>query len=109
MLFTIQVFTIVWLVFGLGFIFMINLLMMDHMRGISKQLMRSSKKSIKKLRKFAKGSVEGGQTRIKEISQRKTSLKRVNSAPSICTPSAFKKGLDMCLEEDGEMFVQEVV
>ena len=104
MLFTIQVFTIVWLVFGLGFIFMINLLMMDHMRGISKQLMRSSKKSIKKLRKFAKGSVEGGQTRIKEISQRKTSLKRVNSAPSRCTPSC-KTCLNMCFEEAGETIV----
>ena len=78
MLITFQAFTIVWLGFGLGFIFMINLLMMDHIRGMSKQLMRSSKKSIKKLRRFAKRSAEGGPARFKEALQKKTSLKRVH-------------------------------
>ena len=97
----------VWLGFGLGFIFMLNVLMMDHMRGMSKQLMRSSRKSMKKLRRFAKGSVEGGPARFKEVLQKKTSLKRVHSAPSCCTPSASKTGLNnqVWFMEEGEIFV----
>ena len=39
----------VWLVFGLSFVFMINLLMMDHIRNVSKKLVQSSKKSLRKL------------------------------------------------------------
>ena len=101
LLITFQAFTIVWLGFGLGFIFMLNLLMMDHIRGMSKQLMRSSKKSIKKFRRFAKGSAEGGPARFKEVLQKKTSLKRVHSAPSCVTPSASK--LNMCFMEEGEI------
>ena len=102
-----QAFTIVWLGFGLGFIFMINLLMMDHIRGMSKQLLRSSRKSIKKLRRFAKRSAEGGPDRFKEVLQKKTSLKRVHSAPSCITPSASKTGLNnqVCFMEEGEIFL----
>ena len=71
MLFTIQAFTIVWLVFGLSFVFMINLLMMDHIRNFSKKLVQSSKKSIRKLRKYTRRSTRVGSLKIKKVMQKK--------------------------------------
>ena len=94
----------VWLGFGLGFIFMLNLLMMDHIRGMSKQSMRSSKNSMRKLKRFAKRSTEGGSARFKDVLQKNTSLKRMHSAPSCSTPSASKL-LNMCFMEEGEIFL----
>ena len=87
-----QTFTIVWLVFGLSFVFMINILMMDRIRGALKKytgkLMQSSKKSARKLRKFAESSSmiisESSLTRLprsKKVMPPKTPLKRAQSAP----------------------------
>ena len=78
-------FTIVWLVFGLSFVFMINLLMMDHIRGASmkyvSKLVQSSKKSIKKLRLFTQGSAKEGSAIFKKALHPRAPLKRVHSAP----------------------------
>ena len=89
---TIQAFTIVWLVFGLSFVFMINLMMMDHIRNFSKKLVQSSKKSIRKLRKYTRRSKSEGSLRIKRAMQKKTPLKRVKSAPTRSAWEELRKG-----------------
>ena len=83
-----QAFTIIWLVFGLSFVFMVNLLMMDYIRGKSKKYMKklsqNSKKSIMVLRKMAeRSSVKN----LKQVMTPKKALKRTLSAPCIYTPS----------------------
>ena len=84
-----QAFTIVWLVFGLSFVFMVNLLMMDHIRGKSKKyigkLMQSSKKSMRIMRRMAERS---SAKNLKKVMTPKKQLKRVHSAPCSYTPSS---------------------
>ena len=83
-----QAFTIVWLVFGLSFVFMVNLLMMDHIRGKSKKymrrLMQSSKKSMRILRQMAERS---SSKNLNQVMTPKNELMRVQSAPCRYTPS----------------------
>ena len=82
-----QAFTIVWLIFGLSFGFMINLMMMDHLRAASKKCMRkvvlSSKKSIRKFRKVTPRLVKQESKRLKEVMHPRATLKRAHSAPCL--------------------------
>ena len=102
-----QAFTIIWLVFGLSFVFMVNLLMMDYIRGKSKkytkQLSQNSKKSMMMLRKMAeRSSVKN----LKQVMTPKKALKRTESLPCIYTPSQtpsrfFLDEPEFSLEIDG--------
>ena len=108
----------VWLVFGLSFVFMINLLMMDHIRNFSKKLVQSSKKSLRKLRKYTRRSARVGSLKIKEAMQKKPQLKRSLSAPSrsvapipskaweeVCQGSFKKENKKIYLIQDDDTYI----